>query len=163
MRQLAAHVRCGDRAGLRCEATGVARSNLHRGGARRVSSPPQEKEPIAVTAGGPRDWTTTVDVVIPTTGRESLRVRLAGLAGAGAHRITVVDDRARGSRLRVPAGVELLRSGGRGPAAARNVGWRASGPSRRGAFLDDHVQGGPDWGESLAEDLESFPPPAGAS
>src|SRR3954451_18979961 len=88
MRQLAAHVRCGDRAGLRCEATGVARSNLHRGVARRVSSPPQKKEPIAVTAGGPRDWTTTVDVVIPTTGRESLRLLLAGAGAAGAPGVT---------------------------------------------------------------------------
>src|SRR3954463_3795979 len=139
MRQLAAHVRCGDRAGLRCEATGVARSNLHRGVARRVSSPPQKKEPIAVTAGGPRDWTTTVDVVIPTTGRESLRLLLAGLAGTGAHRITVVDDRARGSRLRVPAGVELLRSGGRGPAAARNVGWGCGGPPPRGPLPHHHA------------------------
>src|SRR3954471_23356658 len=100
MRQLAAHVRCGDRAGLRCEATGVARSNLHRGVARRVSSPPQKKEPIAVTAGGPRDWTTTVDVVIPTTGRESLRLLLAGISGAGGHRIAGVEDRGRGGPRR---------------------------------------------------------------
>jgi histidinol-phosphate phosphatase family protein len=75
----------------------------------------------------------------------------------------VVDDRPRGSRLRVPAGVELLRSGGRGPAAARNVGWRASGPSRWVAFLDDDVEVGPDWGERLAEDLEALAPTAGAS
>src|SRR3954453_7467599 len=99
MRQLAAHVRCGDRAGLRCEATGVARSNLHRGVARRGSSPPQKKEPIPVTAGGPRDWTTTVDVVIPTTGRESLRLLLAGLAGAGAGRLPGVAGRGPGRGL----------------------------------------------------------------
>ena len=114
-----------------------------------------------MTAGGPREWTTSVDVVIPTTGRESLGVLLAGLAGAGAHRITVVDDRPRGSRLRVPAGVELLRSGGRGPAAARNVGWRASGPSRWVAFLDDDVRVEPDWGERLVEDLAVLGPTAG--
>jgi histidinol-phosphate phosphatase family protein len=121
------------------------------------------KEPIAVTAGGLREGTTDVAIVVPTTGRGSLGTLLAGLAGAGAHRITVVDDRARGSRLRVPAGVELLRSGGRGPAAARNVGWRAGGPSRWVAFLDDDVQVGPEWGERLVEDLEALAPTAGAS
>jgi histidinol-phosphate phosphatase family protein len=116
-----------------------------------------------VTAGGVREETTNVAIVVPTTGRGSLRTLLAGLAGDGAHRITVVDDRARGSRLRVPPGVELLRSGGRGPAAARNVGWRASGPSRWVAFLDDDVQVGPEWGERLVEDLELLAPTAGAS
>jgi histidinol-phosphate phosphatase family protein len=116
-----------------------------------------------VTAGGPREWTTNVDIVVPTTGRGSLWALLAGLAGAGAHRITVVDDRARGRRLRVPPGVALLRSGGRGPAAARNVGWRACGPSRWVAFLDDDVQVGPEWGEHLVEDLELLAPTAGAS
>src|SRR3954465_10451031 len=106
---------------------------------------------------------TDVAIVVPTTGRGSLGTLLAGLAGTGAHRITVVDDRARGSRLRVPAGVELLRSGGRGPAAARNVGWRASGPSRWVAFLDDDVQVEPEWGSRLLEDLELLAPTPGAS
>jgi histidinol-phosphate phosphatase family protein len=116
-----------------------------------------------VIPGGPRDWTTTFDIVVPTTGRPSLGALLAGLVEAGARRITVVDDRVEGSRLRVPAGVELLRSGGRGPAAARNVGWRAGGPSRWVAFLDDDVRAGPEWGERLVEDLEGLGPSAGAS
>ena len=113
--------------------------------------------------GGPRDWTTTFDIVVPTTGRPSLGALLACLTEAGARRITVVDDRVEGGRLRVPAGVELLRSGGRGPAAARNVGWRAGGPSRWVAFLDDDVQVGPEWGERLVADLEVLAPTAGAS
>jgi histidinol-phosphate phosphatase family protein len=113
--------------------------------------------------GGPRDWTTTFDIVVPTTGRPSLGALLAGLTDVGARRITVVDDRVEGGRLRVPAGVELLRSGGRGPAAARNVGWRAGGPSRWVAFLDDDVQVGPEWGERLVEDLELLAATAGAS
>jgi histidinol-phosphate phosphatase family protein len=116
-----------------------------------------------VPPGGPRDWTTTFDIVVPTTGRPSLGALLAGLTEAGAHRITVVDDRVEGRRLRMPAGVELLRSGGRGPAAARNVGWRAGGPSRWVAFLDDDVRVGPDWGERLVEDLAVLAPTAGAS
>ena len=69
-----------------------------------------------MTAGGPRDWTTNVDVVIPTTGRESLRVLLAGLAGAGAHRITVVDDRPRGQPSARAA---------RGPSSCARAGARA--------------------------------------
>jgi histidinol-phosphate phosphatase family protein len=116
-----------------------------------------------VTPGGPRDRTTTFDIVVPTTGRPSLGALLAGLTHAGARRITVVDDRVEDGRLRVPAGVELLRSGGRGPAAARNLGWRAGGPSRWVAFLDDDVQVGPEWGDRMVEDLEALPRTAGAS
>jgi histidinol-phosphate phosphatase family protein len=116
-----------------------------------------------VMPGGPRDWTTTFDIVVPTTGRPSLGALLADLTEAGARRITVVDDRVEGSCLRVPAGVELLRSGGRGPAAARNVGWRAGGPSRWVAFLDDDVRVEPDWGERLVEDVAVLGPTAAAS
>jgi GT2 family glycosyltransferase len=61
----------------------------------------------------------------------------------------VVDDRRRGPALRVPAGVVLLRSGGRGPAAARNVGWRAAS-ARWVAFLDDDVLVDARWGETPA-------------
>jgi histidinol-phosphate phosphatase family protein len=116
-----------------------------------------------VTPGGAADRTTTVDIVVPTTGRASLSALLAGLTRTTEHRIIVVDDRAQGPRLRVPAGVELLRSRGRGPAAARNTGWRASGPSRWVAFLDDDVRVGPDWGERLIEDLAGLPATVGAS
>jgi histidinol-phosphate phosphatase family protein len=115
-----------------------------------------------VRPGGARDRTASFDIVVPTTGRPSLTAQLERLEGAGAQRITVVDDRVEGRRLTVPAGIELLRSGGRGPAAARNAGWRAGGSSRWVAFLDDDVQVGPDWGERLVEDLERLAPTAGA-
>jgi HAD superfamily hydrolase (TIGR01662 family) len=48
--------------------------------------------------------------------------------------------------------VAVLTSGGRGPAAARNVGWRAS-EAEWVAFLDDDVVPPPGWTEALAADL----------
>ena len=105
---------------------------------------------------------TTFDIVIPTAGRASLAALLEPLAGARAGRIVVVDDRRRGAPLRVPAGVVLLRSGGRGPAAARNVGWRAAS-ARWVAFLDDDVLVDARWGERLREDLEHLAPGTAAS
>jgi hypothetical protein len=72
--------------------------------------------------------------------------------------VFVVDDRPGGDALVVapPAGlngrVEVLRSGGRGPAAARNVGWRASSATWD-CFLDDDVVPAPGWRVELARDL----------
>jgi glycosyltransferase involved in cell wall biosynthesis len=83
----------------------------------------------------------TFSVVIPTLGRPSLRTLLdALLAGTGPapESIVVVDDRPLGSALELGPGVLVLRSGGRGPAAARNAGWRATS-SEWVAFRDDDV------------------------
>jgi histidinol-phosphate phosphatase family protein len=104
----------------------------------------------------------TFDIVVPTTGRPSLGTLLERLALAGAGRITVVDDRRDGPRLRVPPGVELLSSGGRGPAAARNVGWRATSAPWI-AFLDDDVMVAADWGRRLAGELERAGPTTAAT
>ena len=46
---------------------------------------------------------------------------------------------------------------GRGPAAARNAGWRAAEPADWVAFLDDDVRVGPDWRAALAADLDGQP------
>jgi len=102
----------------------------------------------------------TYDIVIPTAGRESLRRLLDSLAaggGARGGRVIVVDDRVAGPPLAVSAdhGVEVLRSGGRGPAAARNMGWRAAGAAWV-AFLDDDVVPPGDWRLRLAEDLNGL-------
>ncbi|WP_439379519.1 HAD-IIIA family hydrolase [Amycolatopsis lexingtonensis] len=109
----------------------------------------------------------TVDysVVIPTTGRETLRPLLETLLGGEGPRpaeILVVDDRPGGSALDLPGGVRVLRSGGRGPAAARNLGWRTA-KSEWIAFVDDDVVLAPDWPRQLAEDLSPLPADVAAS
>jgi Glycosyl transferase family 2 len=106
----------------------------------------------------------TADVVIPTVGRPALHRLVAGLAAedlSGVRSVTVVDDRRcpdptglgtwlDGVGFAVPALV--LATGGRGPAAARNAGWRV-GRALWVVFLDDDVVVTPGWGRALAADL----------
>ena len=107
------------------------------------------------------------DVVIPTIGRASLGQCLAALLmgdGPAPGQVFVVDDRATPDRaLELPiVGVSVLRGGGAGPAAARNVGLHAS-RAEWVAFLDDDVVPEPEWRARLAEDLERAGPRAGGS
>ncbi|MEV7964792.1 glycosyltransferase [Sphaerisporangium sp. NPDC088356] len=96
-----------------------------------------------------------ITVVIPTIGRPSLNRTLAALAPDLD--IIVVDDRPRfRPPLKVPDGVRVLRTCGRGPAAARNLGWRAAGTPWI-AFLDDDVMPLPGWKEALLTDLADLP------
>ena len=105
------------------------------------------------------------DVVVPSAGRESLQTLLeclAALDGAAPSRIVVVDDRgddARPVAALVPKALIgrtlVVRGGGRGPAAARNAGWRAA-PAPWIAFLDDDVLVPPDWGRRLLADLSGL-------
>src|SRR5215207_6762920 len=121
-----------------------------RGGAKRV------------TPGRDRVPAMRFDIVVPTTGRPSLAALLERLVGGSWERLIVVDDRRAEAPLRLPDDVELLRSGGRGPAAARNVGWRvATAPWV--AFLDDDVLPGDDWASRLAGDLGAAGPAVAAS
>ncbi|HEX4218682.1 MAG TPA: glycosyltransferase [Acidimicrobiales bacterium] len=96
------------------------------------------------------------DVVIPTIGRASLTVLLHALGreAADEHRsVFVVDDRAEATTpIPVPEGMTVLRSGGGGPARARNVGWRA-GFAPWVVFLDDDVVPAEGWVEALTRDL----------
>jgi histidinol-phosphate phosphatase family protein len=102
------------------------------------------------------------DVVVPSSGRPSLAPLVRRVANAGAQRIIVVDDRRGPGDHALPPGVEVVRSGARGPAAARNVGWRtASAPWV--AFLDDDVLPPPGWGRLLAADLAGAAPDVAAS
>lgn len=106
----------------------------------------------------------SLSVVIPTVGRVSLQalletlVRSAAHTGLGLPPIYVVDDRT-GEQTpldlsTVGSGTAtLLASGGRGPAAARNVGWRETA-SEWVAFLDDDVLVAPDWLADLRVDLQ---------
>jgi glycosyltransferase involved in cell wall biosynthesis len=90
-------------------------------------------------------------VIVPTRDRPlRLAACLASLAAQSASpdEVIVVDDSTRPdpevARLVLAAGAKLVRSGGRGPAAARNAGVRAA----RGevvCFTDDDCRPDPDW------------------
>ena len=100
-------------------------------------------------------------VVVPTVGRPSLAVLLRALADGGGpspEAVVVVDDRRHGPSL-VPKladiglpHLEVVRSGGGGPARARNLGWRHA-RTPWVSFLDDDVVPDADWRERLAGDL----------
>src|SRR3954466_10030793 len=102
-------------------------------------------------------------VVVPTIGRPSLDVLLDALAtGTGPRpaELVLVDDRPTGAPLSperpgLPP-VRVVRTGGGGPAAARNLGWRTA-RSPWIAFLDDDVVPDPDWYEALDRDLDGLP------
>ncbi|GAA1784159.1 HAD-IIIA family hydrolase [Streptomonospora arabica] len=97
-------------------------------------------------------------VVVPTAGRPELERTLRPLLAAGPcapAEIVVVDDRPapQGPPPGADAaGVTVLRSGGRGPACARDVGWRRTSAPWV-VFLDDDVAPGDDWTAELAADL----------
>ncbi|HSR26492.1 MAG TPA: HAD-IIIA family hydrolase [Candidatus Eisenbacteria bacterium] len=100
------------------------------------------------------------DVVIPTAGRSSLAALLTALAAARGPRprlVIVVDDRATptpGLPLRGGGSLEVrvVESGGAGPAAARNAGWRQSA-AEWVVCLDDDVLPAHDWPVRLEADL----------
>ncbi|MGV9877717.1 glycosyltransferase family 2 protein [Streptomyces sp. NPDC003006] len=105
-------------------------------------------------------------VVIPTLGRPSLNATLRALADAEGPkpvRVVLVDDRPGTDGTTTPLPVEvpallspvtIVVSGeARGPAAARNTGWRAAGRVPWIVFLDDDVVPGPTWCDDLALDL----------
>src|SRR4051812_25269026 len=116
--------------------------------------------------------TAEIDLVVPTIGRPSLDVLLSSLSWSVDPQrvtITIVDDRpadgaplwVRPSDLGVFAScVRVRRSGGRGPAAARNRGWRA-GEAPWVAFLDDDVVAPIGWFDALLEDLAAVGPDVG--
>ncbi|MCZ2803745.1 HAD-IIIA family hydrolase [Modestobacter sp. VKM Ac-2983] len=102
-------------------------------------------------------------VVVPTIGRPSLGVLLDALADATGPRpaeIVLVDDRPSGEPLHperpgLPP-VRVVRTGGGGPAVARNLGWRTA-RTEWIAFLDDDVVPDHDWYARLADDLAALP------
>ncbi len=101
------------------------------------------------------------DIVVPTVGRPSLRALLEALAAAEGprpERVLVVDDGAGPSEAPPVDGlrVEILPGPRRGPAAARNVGWRAPG-AEWVAFLDDDVVPTRSWPARLVADLDGLP------
>jgi HAD superfamily hydrolase (TIGR01662 family) len=108
-------------------------------------------------------------VVVPTIGRPSLDALLDALAvseGPRPAEVIVVDDRPSGAPLRLDRPglppVRMVRTGGGGPARARNLGWRTARTSWI-AFLDDDVLPDPDWFAKLAADLADLPPDVAGS
>jgi glycosyltransferase involved in cell wall biosynthesis len=103
-------------------------------------------------------------IVIPTIARPSLYRLLASLAGqdpsSGPEQIVVVDDRPGvPPELEVRVGgldPQVVRSGGNGPAAARNAGWRKTS-AEWVVFVDDDVELAADWAARLASDLAGQP------
>jgi glycosyltransferase involved in cell wall biosynthesis len=100
------------------------------------------------------------DVVIPTIGRPSLSMLVHALAegsGPAPANVVVVDDRPGALEpLDLhglgPSGARVVSSGGRGPAAARNVGIAVT-DSEWICFLDDDVLPPREWRRRLAEDI----------
>ncbi|MGH1561698.1 HAD-IIIA family hydrolase [Mumia sp. DW29H23] len=116
--------------------------------------------------------TADTTVVVPTVGRPSLaRVLATFLAPShpGVEAVVVVDDRPaddeRPLHSLVPAlpldgtrpWLSVVRSYGRGPAAARNLG-AAGARTPWISFLDDDVEPEPGWAAHLVHDLESAGP-----
>jgi hypothetical protein len=120
------------------------------------------------------------DIVVPTIGRACLGDLLqalasGGVAGSGG-RIFLVDDRIVDHRngaggpaslkeavpLALRSLVVVIPSRGRGPAAARNAGWVASG-AEWVVFLDDDVVPTGTWLADLTADLATLAPEVGAS
>ena len=106
---------------------------------------------------------TDVAIVVPTVGRRSLRRLLLSLADAEGPlpaAVVLVDDRRRATTpllggpvpARLRDRLTVLAGPGRGPAAARNVGWRAVATPWV-AFVDDDVEVTGDWLAALARDL----------
>ncbi len=114
------------------------------------------------------------DVVIPTIGRRSLLRLLTTLAaqdgGTAPQQVVLADDRPSGappldlSALDAPWPLVVVRSGGpragRGPAAARDAGWRAAAAPWT-VFLDDDVELPEGWAAALAADLGAASPRTG--
>lgn len=108
-----------------------------------------------------------VAVVVPTIGRRSLAALLRALTsgeGGSPTQIVVVDDRRADRRPPLPAPgtvdgvpVRWLSSDGRGPAAARNLGWRCA-YGQWVVFVDDDVLPRPDWTALLTDDLRAAGP-----
>ncbi len=109
-------------------------------------------------------------VVVPTLGRPSLAALLDGLAaqdGPLPEEVVVVDDRVDPtgpvtSRSSWPFPLRVVRGWGRGPAAARNLGWRLV-TTEWVAFLDDDVVLPAGWATALLTDLALLEPQDGGS
>lgn len=119
-------------------------------------------------SGPPGEAAVGYCVVIPTIGRPCLQHCVDALATASGPlpaQVVLVDDRSDTPEplpVTVPPALADLTAvvtlEGRGPAAARNAGWRAARPVPWIVFLDDDVRVRPDWRAGLVADLAGQPP-----
>ncbi|SFC33697.1 histidinol-phosphate phosphatase family domain-containing protein/HAD-superfamily hydrolase, subfamily IIIA [Nocardioides terrae] len=99
-------------------------------------------------------------VVVPTMGRPSLHVLLEALVRQTRTvdvPVILVDDRPEPDAIPVdvatyPLDITVVRTGGGGPARARNIGWRHA-RTPWVSFLDDDVLPDDDWYALLLDDL----------
>jgi HAD superfamily hydrolase (TIGR01662 family) len=106
-------------------------------------------------------------VVIPTIGRPGLAELVTTVDDDPAPSCIVIADDRRdaAAQLDLPATTApllVVRTHGRGPAAARNAGWRAADADWI-AFLDDDVAIPVDWCRRVAKDLVDLPESVAAS
>jgi HAD superfamily hydrolase (TIGR01662 family) len=106
-------------------------------------------------------------VVIPTIGRPGLAELVTTVDDDPAPSCIVIADDRRdaAAQLDLPATTApllVVRTHGRGPAAARNAGWRAADANWI-AFLDDDVAIPVDWCRRVAKDLVDLPESVAAS
>jgi HAD superfamily hydrolase (TIGR01662 family) len=111
-------------------------------------------------------------IVVPTIGRATLLTLLEALTRQSTPvdaKVVVVDDSGQGLSPDLRSGLtgldlqtQFLASGGRGPAAARNVGWRHARTTWV-SFLDDDVAPEPDWYADLLHDLAAAAPEVAGS
>jgi cellulose synthase/poly-beta-1,6-N-acetylglucosamine synthase-like glycosyltransferase len=111
------------------------------------------------------DSSPTVSIVVPTIGRPCLADLVSELVRQvdtwDRVELLVVDDRRHPHpKLQIGPTVTVLQSEGAGPAAARNVGWRAARHDWI-VFLDDDVTPGPGWWPALRADLDGAAPEVG--
>jgi HAD superfamily hydrolase (TIGR01662 family) len=158
--------------GSRCFHAAISMSEYANGAARAATSPADAAPWNAARAAagtaraGPRS--PGYVVVVPTVGRPCLQDCLDALAAARGPlpcEVVLADDRRDTPEplpVRVPGAlagrVTVVTLEGRGPAAARNAGWRAAQPQPWVVFLDDDVRVGPRWRAELAADLTGLPP-----
>ena len=115
----------------------------------------------------PGGYSPRYTVIIPTLGRACLQDCLDALAAAAGPRpdqVVLADDRPDTPDplpVRLPPALAdrtaIVTLEGRGPAAARNAGWRAACATEWVAFLDDDVVVSPAWRADLVADLVAQP------
>ena len=99
-----------------------------------------------------------ISIVVPTVGRPSLGTLLDALRAqidtvpVAVEVIVVADRPLPRDGAAMPHGITVLPGRGAGPAAARNLGWRAA-KSEWVVFLDDDVVPGDGWLRALVTDL----------